>query len=584
MYKMSKRLWILGSRMAACMALVCSVQVANCQDQPPMPPTEMPAGPPPIETAPAIASEFAAIPSELLDRPFERFVDLKLLGEAYLTRDAGLMTDIALQLVEGERVLLRSHKGVKVTTVVDAAISVATDNYDVATLDRLSKVAEKLGDASITEQINAARVLASQTRAEQPEPPLPSDEMTHEELAEINHRMQMFERAKAVGDVASLKKLQEELKDQAAEEGSLPAFLAKQVADALAELPEADANTEAPETVELLNKLAGPARGLDPKRAVYLAQTSTGGLYVGSKLYQRDDNGNAYIHDPNGKAEYGKNMWTPERNPTAVKFIYGLALVSPNWQLSGDGSQYRAWVENNPDWCGKVTWNPATKKWDNVWIQTAQAPVFNLDVAGKKVNAIVGYAAPVLDLSLLVAAGGGNFSYQEVASLKGGANLTLANLVAAGGGNIIPPDSLFPQAMVIKAATMPGGFDLRNLVAAGGGNFTLGSISSRTSGLKILKIGGLVAAGGGNFHERLISVRDRLAAGNISQFLDPNFVKNLDPQGLAKLNAPLESTSIGTLLPGKLGTLVGNDGASLLPTYRLQSTGHFADAKKFSGR
>jgi len=572
MYKLRKRLLAQRIRVVACLALVCASPGAFSQDQPPMPPTSMPAGEPPVNETPGVVSEHSAIPNELVDRPFERFVDLKLLGEAYLTRDADLMTDVALQLLEGERVLMRSHKGVSVSTVVDAAITVATDLHDVATLDRLGKVAEKLDDKSIAERISASRLLASQTRAEEPSPPLPSDEMTHEEVTEINHQMQMYERARTIGDVATLKKLQEELKDRAGEEGSLPAYLANQVAEALAELPEADAEAGSIEAVELLNKLAGPARGLDPSRPVFLEQTSTGAFVVGAKPYQRDGKGNIYIHDTKGPSEYGKNMWTPEGNPTAVRLRYGLAMVSPNWQLGTDGKQYRPWVESNPDWCGKATWNPVTKQWDSTWIQTFEAPVFNLPAAnGKKASSLVAYEPLAVNLAAMVAAGGGNFTYQEIASLKGGAKLSLASLVAAGGGNITPPDGNIPRNILTRLASLPGDYSAAKLVAAGGGNLTIALLGKGSTGLQIQKPNGMVAAGAGNLQERLAFVRDAIAAGDFLRY-------TVNPA--PSYNAVVNAGQTSTLSKGVLGTLVGNDGAS----FSLQSTGHFANAKKFSAR
>jgi hypothetical protein len=66
-------------------------------------------------------------------------------------------------------------------------------------------------------------------------------------------------------------------------------------------------------------------------------------------------------------------------------------------------------------------------------------------------------------------------------------------------------------------------------------------------------------------------VRDVIAAGDFKRF-----TVNVAPDYKAVINAG----QVGTLLKGKLGTLVGNDGAS----YTLQGTGHFANAKKMSTR
>ena len=47
---------------------------------------------------------------ELVDPAFGQYIDIRLLWQGWGSMDAGMLTDAALQLAEGERVLMRSHK------------------------------------------------------------------------------------------------------------------------------------------------------------------------------------------------------------------------------------------------------------------------------------------------------------------------------------------------------------------------------------------------------------------------------------------------------------------------------------------
>src|SRR5262245_61010621 len=87
--------------------------------------------------------EPAPLPAVVVDDPaFERYVDMEALAEAWEDRDAEALTDIGLQLAEGERVLLRSHKGITAEQVLTVAARLAADQRDKKTLQRLSRAAE----------------------------------------------------------------------------------------------------------------------------------------------------------------------------------------------------------------------------------------------------------------------------------------------------------------------------------------------------------------------------------------------------------------------------------------------------------
>src|SRR5262249_9709969 len=52
----------------------------------------------------------AEIPAEWRDPAFDRYVDLQLLREALASQDLPALAEMAVQMAEGERILLRPHK------------------------------------------------------------------------------------------------------------------------------------------------------------------------------------------------------------------------------------------------------------------------------------------------------------------------------------------------------------------------------------------------------------------------------------------------------------------------------------------
>ena len=91
------------------------------------------------------------IPDEIRDITFDRFIDLQDIGRAWGRLDAAALADIALQLREGERVLLRSHKAIKGSKVMELTLKLATKNQDQETLARLALAAKNSGDQELSQ-------------------------------------------------------------------------------------------------------------------------------------------------------------------------------------------------------------------------------------------------------------------------------------------------------------------------------------------------------------------------------------------------------------------------------------------------
>ena len=102
------------------------------------------------------------------DPAYERYVDLALLSAAWEEKNAELLTDVALQLAEGERVLLRPHKGITSDQVFSAAVRVGAERKDKAILARLTKILTTLGKAELAAEAKLAGQLADKSRAFDP--------------------------------------------------------------------------------------------------------------------------------------------------------------------------------------------------------------------------------------------------------------------------------------------------------------------------------------------------------------------------------------------------------------------------------
>lgn len=549
------RHWTQAARSAALAALLCLPSLS--WGQPPGPPPPPPPGGPPIVAVPSAPEPLFTVPDEFVDRAFERYVDVKALRDAYLTKNAALMTDVGLELLEGERVLLRSHRGLKASTVFEAALRVATDQIDVATLDRLSKVAEKIGDKTLGDKVKVSRQLADKPRAAEPPVPAPDENLPANEVIEIQNQMERFERARAVGDVAGLKALQVELKERPGKAGSLSAYLAKQVNEVVASLGDAEGGRD--DVVTTLGKLSGTSRGL-PGLAIGLERKADWSIPVGAKAYQRDGRGNIYVSDPSAASGNGINQWVPEKSFYAIKGRFGSGLVNLQWTPGSDGKQYFPY-DANPDYVNQATWNQTTQKWDMQWVGMKDALPQTLSLPTKGSN-LVASGGGNIQIRQIVSGGGGNFTYREIIQ-NGGANLTMSQILnSPNGANFSPPDGYFPyDTIVLKVGQMKGGWNLTNLVAAGGGNFTIQNmVTTLPKGIdsKLTFSGDryLVAAGGGNVLERLSKVANVIALGDYRLINNGNTVRLIGDGG---------------------GTLIGQDGAG----YSLQSTGPFANAKVY---
>ena len=136
------------------------------------------------------------------DPAFKKFVNIRLMMPAFHARDAGLLTDLALQLAFGESVLERPHKGFTAKDMATLALATATETGDKEALDRLAKFAAKTNDSQMAASISVAKLQASKTRADAPHIMLPVGSINYGTIEYCRDARGGIEAAKILGNRA----------------------------------------------------------------------------------------------------------------------------------------------------------------------------------------------------------------------------------------------------------------------------------------------------------------------------------------------------------------------------------------------
>ena len=162
------RSWLLALAASATLGVVSA---GLRGEEPPAPQGKQTPAPdrlPSIAPVPAVASSPSEeggewIPENLRDPAFDRYVDLALLCQAWDDEDASALADVALQLREGERILMRPRRGFSSQQLLLEAARIAAETNEKDALQRLGKIAETLGSAELKVKVAGAEKLAGQS-------------------------------------------------------------------------------------------------------------------------------------------------------------------------------------------------------------------------------------------------------------------------------------------------------------------------------------------------------------------------------------------------------------------------------------
>jgi hypothetical protein len=194
------------------------------------------------------------------DEAFEHYVDIDRLAAAWEDQDAGLLTDLGLQLAEGERVLLRSHKGVTATQVLTAAARIAAEKRDTRTLQRLARAAKLLKREGLEEQVRGALKLAKTSRAAEPALKVQLDQADLDDLGAVKAVLDQVSAARLAGDSKVLDLIVKDVPGM----DRLTGAQKKLVLNAANEARAALKDSKNDDVADAMNKLSGISRGEEP--------------------------------------------------------------------------------------------------------------------------------------------------------------------------------------------------------------------------------------------------------------------------------------------------------------------------------
>jgi len=197
----------------------------------------------------------ATEPSEIdnFDLGFDRFVNLNMIDQAMRSSDAALAADVALSLLEGERILERSHKAMTADQAFKLALTIAMMNQDTKTISRLAKFSEKNGKKEWSERLTVAKTLAAGKRAV--EPVLNVENMNSDALEVAEIVLSSVNSAKISGDRTTLEDLKRILPGNKVTTTEQRSQMLKLIESTLAALPKE------PDADSIFAQLAAPARG-----------------------------------------------------------------------------------------------------------------------------------------------------------------------------------------------------------------------------------------------------------------------------------------------------------------------------------
>lgn len=194
------------------------------------------------------------LPREWEDPGFDRYLNARQLQQALGAADASLLCDVALQLAEGERILLRPHKAIPAARLFTIVARLAAERRDTAALDRLAKAAGGRGDKEFAAALELAQKAARAPRSASGIA-LPLDSVNPEQVNAFRLWVETIQLSKAMADRENLEEMEKDLKEGHEFEGKLKAHLLKLIAEAKESLPE-----QPDPSAEALNKLLAGSR------------------------------------------------------------------------------------------------------------------------------------------------------------------------------------------------------------------------------------------------------------------------------------------------------------------------------------
>lgn len=276
--------------------------------------------------------------TEFQDSAFESYLDIAFVGEAITSRNAILLTDVALQLAEGERVLLRQHKsGVTARALFEKAATIAAAEQDRATLERLKRAATVLKDEHLASQLAVLEKMGGVSRTSDPGLTVAVDAVGIDTFLRMKVLLDAIREAELLGDRNQLDTIEVQLTEAKDIGEPQKQALGKLINDACDSI-----RSEGSEETDAIAKLVGASRQHWVTRPQDWGKT---GIQI---FPNRDESvSNVYVAVPPHIDRDGR-IWSGSGSGGGSGSVVGRA----NLKLESDGSAY--WYSNYANGYGRV--------------------------------------------------------------------------------------------------------------------------------------------------------------------------------------------------------------------------------------
>ena len=209
------------------------------------------------QLAPGEMVEMPMLPKEIVDPAFNQYVDVGLLCSAHIDQDPALMADVALQLYNGEQVLLRPHKAGSAADAMRLAIKIAASQGKADVLGRIAKAAEKLKLADVAKEAAAQQKVAADSRADEAAAAVSAATASADQFATYSDLLKRIQALSVVGDKDGLAALNSAVKDSSDLTEEQKKYACARVDEATETMGESTDNSIA----NTLRKLESDSRG-----------------------------------------------------------------------------------------------------------------------------------------------------------------------------------------------------------------------------------------------------------------------------------------------------------------------------------
>jgi hypothetical protein len=186
---------------------------------------------------PEKAPDRSAVPASLNDPAFDKYVEANLLARAWASADAELLSDLAIQMANGERVLRRPHRTLPADRLFGIALKAVAERRDADSLARLEQAAEMFKKDELKQRLAGTRDLLKSARA--PDKALiPSADKSRDTNIQLYLYLDQIRAARVGWDATGLEDLEKTLEDNTHLTGESRAALKKLLAETRASLPK----------------------------------------------------------------------------------------------------------------------------------------------------------------------------------------------------------------------------------------------------------------------------------------------------------------------------------------------------------